>query len=184
MEDEKILDLYWSRDEQAIAMTDDAYGKKLHSLSYRILASCEDAQECVSDTYIKAWQTIPPQRPTWLYAYLAKICRFQSFGRLDWRNAQKRKAELVQLTAEMELCIPDRAAQDRLEYADLGEVLNRFLATLRREDRVIFLRRYWFADSVSEIAQRYAISESKVKTQLHRTRVKLRDYLHKEGIDV
>ncbi len=184
MEDGEILDLYWARDERAIAETDAAHGKKLHALSFRILASFEDAQECVSDTYMRAWQTIPPQKPTWFFAYLAKICRFQSFGRLDWLHAQKRKAELVQLTSEMELCIPDKTAQARLEYADLGQILNAFLATLRRDDRVIFLRRYWFADSVAEIADRYGMSESKVKTQLHRTRGKLREYLHKEGIEV
>lgn len=184
MEDQKILELYWQRDERAISETDAAHGKKLQTLSYRILSSHEDAQECVSDTYMKAWQTIPPQRPTYFFAYLAKICRFLSFGRLDWLNAAKRKAEMVQLTAEMELCIPDRAVQDRMESKHLGELLNSFLATLTRDNRVIFLRRYWYADSVAEIADRYGMSESKVKTQLHRTRCKLREFLQKEGIEV
>lgn len=184
MEDSQILDLYFQRDERAITETDTAYGRRLHDLSYRILASFEDAQECVSDTYMKAWQTIPPQRPTYFFAYLAKICRFLSFGRLDWLNAAKRKAELVQLTAEMELCIPDRAVQDRMESRQLGELLNSFLATLSRDNRVIFLRRYWYADSVAQIASRYGMSESKVKTQLHRTRCRLREYLQKEGIQV
>lgn len=184
MEDREILDLYWQRNEQAIAQTEAAHGRKLHSLSYRILASHEDAQECVSDTYMKAWQTIPPQRPTYFFAYLAKICRFLSFGRLDWLNAAKRKAELVQLTAEMELCIPDRSVQDRVEGEQLGVLLNDFLGTLSRDNRIIFLRRYWYTDSVSEIARRYGMTESKVKTQLHRTRCKLREYLEKEGIRV
>lgn len=184
MEDSQILELYWQRDEQAISETDAVHGRKLHTLSYRILANHEDAQECVSDTYMKAWQTIPPQRPTYFFAYLAKICRFLSFGRLDWLNAAKRKADIVQLTAEMELCIPDRNMESRVESQYLGELLNAFLDSLPQESRVIFLRRYWYTDSVREIARRYSISESKVKTQLHRTRLKLREYLQREGITV
>ena len=184
MEDSKILDLYWQRSEEAIAQTDAAHGKKLHNLSYRIVASYEDAQECVSDTYFQAWQTIPPQRPTYFFAYLAKICRFLSFGKLDWRNATKRKADIVQLTAEMGLCIPDNCMEAHMENAFLGQLLNSFLDTLSRDNRIIFVRRYWFTDSVREIAQRYGMTESKVKTQLHRTRCKLKAYLQKEGITV
>lgn len=184
MEDSKILDLYWKRDEEAIVQTELTYGQKLHGLSYRILANHEDAQECVSDTYLKAWQTIPPQRPTYFFAYLAKICRFLCFGRLDRMHAAKRRAELVQLTSEMEMCIPDHRQDMDLSEEALGELINQFLEGLNRESRVIFLRRYWYADSVKDIATACGISESKVKTQLHRTRLKLRTYLQKEGITV
>lgn len=181
MEDGEILDLYFRRDENAIAQTGEAYGHKLYTLSYRILLNREDAEESVSDTYMKAWESIPPTRPTYFYAYLAKICRFVSFGRLDWKNAAKRKAEVVELTAEMELCIPDLSRQRQLEAQELGQLLSDFLATLKPESRKIFMRRYWYTDSIEEIAQRYGISISKVKTRLFRTRNELRSFLEKEG---
>lgn len=184
MDDSAILDLYWARDEEAIRQTEKAYGKKLNRLAFGIVANLEDAQECVSDTYLKAWQTIPPQRPDHFFAYLAKICRFLAFGILDYRAAAKRKAELVALTQELALCIPDPTEEKEQLHRELGELLNRFLETLSKESRVIFLRRYWFADSVETIARRYGFSESKVKTRLHRTRHQLRQFLEKEGIKV
>ena len=184
MEDEKIIELYWSRSEDAIRETDNAHGEKLRALSWRILRSHEDAQECVSDTYLKAWDTIPPQRPNYFFAYLAKICRFFCFGRLDYLNAAKRSADVVQLTAEMELCIPDSGHSWQPEEEQLGQLLNQFLEQLPKKSRMIFLRRYWYADSVAEIARRYQMSQSSVKTQLHRTRNKLRSFLEQEGIAV
>ena len=182
MDDSKILDLYWVRDEEAIRQTEKAYGNKLGRLAFGILASLEDAQECVNDTYMKAWQTIPPQRPDHFFAYLAKICRFLAFGVLDYRGAAKRKAELISMTEELAQCLPDPAKERIQERRELGEALNRFMGTLTKESRVIFLRRYWFADSVEAIARRYGFSESKVKTRLHRTRQQLRKFLEKEGI--
>lgn len=184
MEDHEIIALYWDRNEQAIEETEKTYGGKLSALAYRIVSTREDAQECVNDTYLAAWNTIPPQRPAFFFAYLAKICRNFSLGRLDWLNAARRKAEVVTLTREMELCIPDRANERRLEGQELGAVLNRFLGTISRENRMIFLRRYWYADSIEEIAQRYRCSQSKVKTSLHRTRNKLSAFLAKEGVTV
>ena len=184
MEDSKIIDLYWARNENAIAETDAAYGGKLCNLAQRIVLNWEDAEESVSDTYMKAWDTIPPQRPNYFFAYLAKICRHFALGKLDWKNAAKRKAEVIALTKEMELCIPDESRDRELEGRELGRILNSFLADLTPENRCIFLRRYWYVDSVAEIAQRYGISESKVKTQLHRTRKKLSTFLEKEGITV
>lgn len=182
MEDQDIIRLYWQRDEQAITETENKYGAKLYSLSYRIVNTQEDAQECVSDTYLSAWNAIPPQWPQYFYAFLAKICRNLCLGRLDWLNAAKRKAEIVSLTREMEQCIPDRRYTYDADSQELGEVLNRFLGTISRENRMIFLRRYWFADSIAEIADRYGMSQSKVKTSLHRTRNKLSEFLKKEGI--
>ena len=181
MEDEQIIELYFRRDQDAIVQTELAHGAKLNTLAHRILMNHEDAQECVSDTYMKAWETIPPTRPAYLYAYLAKICRFLCFGRLDWNNAAKRKAEIVELSAEMELCIPDLSQQRQMEAQALGELINEFLGTLNEESRRIFLRRYWFADSIGEIAQRFGLSESKVKTRLFRARKELCGFLQKEG---
>ena len=184
MEDQDIVGLYWKRDEQAIRETENKYGGKLHSMAYRILNTLEDAQECVSDTYLSVWNTIPPQWPRYFYAFLAKICRNMCLGRLDWLNAAKRKAEIVSLTREMEQCIPDRRYGFDPDNEELGAVLNRFMGTISRENRMIFLRRYWFADSIAEIADRYGLTGSKVKTSLHRTRNKLSEYLKKEGISL
>lgn len=184
MEDSQIIDLYWARDEQAIQETDISYGRKLQTLAVRILQCNQDAEESVSDTYMKAWNTIPPQRPNYLFAYLAKICRHFALGKLDWNNAAKRKADIISLTDEMQLCIPDRSREADLEGEEIGRALNRFLEGLTQESRIIFLRRYWFADSIEEIAARYGITQSKVKTRLHRTRVKLHSFLESEGIYV
>ena len=182
MTDIQIIDLYWARNEQAIQETDLRYGKKLHSLADRIVQNFEDAQECVSDTYLKTWDTIPPTRPEYFFAYIAKICRNFALGVLDFKSAAKRKGEVVALTQEMEACIPDPQHERRLEGEELGEILNRFLESLSYDNRVIFLRRYWYLDTIAEIADRYGMSESKVKTSLHRTRTKLHGFLEKEGI--
>ena len=133
---------------------------------------------------MKAWETIPPKRPAYFYAYLAKICRFFALGKLDWKAAAKRKAEVVSLTDEMALCIPDQRKEAEVNAKEIGRVMNAFLENLSQESRVIFLRRYWFCDTIAEIAERYGISESKVKMRLHRTRIQLADYLNKEGIMV
>ena len=184
MDDAKIIALYFARNEDAIAETDAAYGRKLHTLAQNIVSCYEDAQESVNDTYFKAWESIPPTKPSHFYAYLAKICRYFAFGRLDWKNAAKRKAEVVSLTAEMEQCIPDESRERMLDARELGRILNSFLSQLSTESRVIFLRRYWYVETVAEIAQRLGITESKVKTQLHRTRKKLAAHLNMEGITV
>lgn len=184
MEDAKIIALFWKRDEQAVKETDNAYGGKLYRLSNRILNNCEDAQECVSDTYMETWKTIPPKRPVYFYAFLAAICRNLSLNRLDWRMAAKRNAEVVSLTQEMESCIPDTLHSVDADRMELRRVLGAFLESLPKESRLIFLRRYLYMETVAEIAARYGIRESKVKTQLHRTRKKLRDCLAKEGICV
>ena len=184
MEDVKIIDLYFVRNEEAITQTDAVYGRKLFRLAQRILHDEQDSEESVSDTYMKTWETIPPQRPTYFYAYLAKLCRYFALGKLDWKNAAKRKAEVVSLTDEMALCIPDKRKEAEVSAKEIGRAMNEFLENLSQESRVIFLRRYWFCDTIAEIAERYGISESKVKMRLMRTRNQLAEYLNKEGITV
>ena len=184
MEDTKIIELYFQRNEQAVKETDAAYGRKLFVLSHNILKNPEDAEESVSDTYMETWKAIPPKHPKYFYAFLASICRHLSFNKLDWNLAAKRNAEVVALTQEMELCIPDTRQEGEMDRRELRRVLESFLDSLTRENRLIFLRRYLYVDTVAEIAARYGISESKVKTQLHRTRNKLRAHLAKEGITV
>ena len=184
MEDSKIIDLFWARDEDAIRQTDTIYGRRLLSLANKILNNREDAEESVSDTYMKAWGIIPPQRPTHFYAFLASICRHLSFHKVDWKLAAKRNAQIVALTEEMEQCIPDARRDSKLEDREIGHMMDAFLESLPQETRLIFLRRYWHMDTIAEIAGRYAITESKVKMQLSRTRDKLRRFLKQEGIQV
>ena len=184
MEDAKIIELFWTRNEDAIAETDASYGRKLRTLATKILDNREDAEESVSDTYMKTWEIIPPQRPAYFYAFIASICRHLSFHKIDWKQAAKRNAEVVALTAEMEMCIPDTRRDREMEAKELGKVLNVFLESLPKETRLIFLRRYWHVDTIAEIAARYGITESKVKMQLSRTRAKLCTYLEQEGIQV
>jgi len=173
VEDAKIIELFFQRNEQAVKETDTAYGRKLYVLSNNILNNREDAQECVSDTYMETWKSIPPKRPKYFYAFLASICRNMSFNLLDWRLAAKRNAEVVALTQEMEMCIPDVRQDGEMDRRELRRVLETFLDSLSKESRLIFLRRYLYVDTIAEIAARYGISENKVKTQLHRTRAKL-----------
>ncbi len=182
VEDAKIIELFFARNEQAIQATDRFYGKKLYVLANRILSNREDSEEAVSDTYLETWKSIPPQKPTYFYGFLAAICRHLSLNKLDWKLAAKRNANVVTLTQEMERCIPDSKQEAQMEAREIRRVMESFLETLPYESRLFFLRRYLYMDTIPEIAQRYHIKESKVYTQLHRTRNKLRQYLEKEGI--
>ena len=184
MDDAKIIDLFWARSEEAIQETNKSYGRKLHALANKILSNREDAEESVNDTYMKTWEIIPPQRPKFYYAFLASICRHLSFHKVDWKLAAKRNAEVVTLTQEMEMCIPDTSRDWELEEKELGRIMNAFLESLPKDTRLIFLRRYWHVDTIAEIAARYGMTESKVKMQLSRTRAKLQTYLESEGIYV
>ena len=184
LEDSKILDLFFARNEQAIRHTDDTYGRRLFMLADNIVKNDQDAEESVSDTYLRAWETIPPHRPNHFFAYLAKICRHFALDKLDWKSAAKRKAEVVSLTDEMALCIPDAQRDRELEGRELGRILDAFLRTLTPENRMVFMRRYWYVDTIAEIAARFGISESAVQMRLNRTRAKLSAYLDKEGIRV
>lgn len=183
MEDKDIIELYWKRSQQAIAETSGKYGKQLQSLSWRILRNSEDAEECVSDTYHATWNTLPPQRPEFFFAYLAKLTRNFCFGRLDYHQAKKRSAIVVELSEEIENCIPaPDDYEQRMESEEIGKVISTFLYEQSAEMRKIFVRRYWYFDSVLDIAANMQLSESKVKSILFRMRNKLREYLEKEGI--
>ena len=184
MEDGKIIELFFARNEDAIRHTDDTYGRRLFTLADNIVRNDQDAEESVSDTYMKAWDTIPPKKPMHLFAYLAKICRNFALKKLDWKAAAKRNAEVVSLTQEMEVCIPDVSRDREMEARELGRILDAFLRTLSEENQMVFLRRYWYVDTVAEIAVRYGISESAVQMRLNRTKHKLAAYLAKEGIRV
>ena len=184
MDDRKIIELFFARNEDAIKHTDDTYGRRLFHLADNIVHNDQDAEESVSDTYMKAWDTIPPQRPEHFFAYIAKICRNFALKRIDWQKAKKRNAEVVTLTQEMENCIPDTYRDMEADERELGRILDAFLRTLTPENQMVFLRRYWYVDTIAEIAVRYGISESAVQMRLNRTRSKLAMYLAKEGIKV
>ena len=182
MEDREILILFQQRDQGAIPALEERYGGRLRALALRLLGSPEDAEECVSDTYLAAWNTIPPKEPTYLFAYLAAVCRNRALSALSRERAQKRRGEVVALTAELEQCVPDVRWEQEHDAREIGEALNHFLAGLGEEPRRFFLRRYWYTETVREIAENCGVSESKVKMSLHRTRKKLREFLQKEGL--
>ena len=184
MDDARIIELYFARDEAAIEQTRVSYGHKLRAVALRILADDMDAQECENDTYLKTWNSIPPNRPVHFLAYILKICRNAALGMLEHRNAAKRSAQIVELTDEMQACIPDRAAELAFEPQELGTLLSAFLRGESEDNRKIFVRRYLMAESVAEVAEALGVSESKVKSSLLRTRNKLRGYLEKEGVQI
>ena len=186
MDDDKIIALYLLRSEAAIRQTAEKYGCRLRALSYRIVSDGQTAEECENDTYLQAWSAIPPHEPRgYLFAFLARITRHLSLNRCRDRGRQRRSACICELSAELEQCIPaPDDARCRVEDIVLRDTLNAFLRGLDEEKRNIFVRRYWYCDSVAEISKRFAISESKVKTTLFRCRNRLREYLNKEGYTV
>ncbi|MCI8399135.1 MAG: RNA polymerase sigma factor [Oscillibacter sp.] len=185
MEDSQIIDLYWNRDQQAIEETADKYGGLLTRISQNILRSPRDAEECVNDTYLRAWGAIPPTRPSALRTWLGSIVRNLSLDRWKQRQAGKRGGGLEVLMEELEDCVPAvRGPEDALEDQALAQVLSAFLAALPREGRIMFLRRYWYGESLADIAAGLDCGEGKVKSALFRTRKALRAYLEKEGISL
>lgn len=185
MTDEMIVGLYFERNEKAIEETDRAYGRYFYRIAYGILSDEGDSKEIVNDTYMKAWNTIPPERPTLLKAFLARITRQLSINRLEHNNAQKRGGGQYFLALEeLKECVSDNDLTDAAESVALQEALNRFLRSLSPDARRVFIRRYWHIHSVSEIARELRMSESKVKSMLMRTREKLKKHLEKEGFNV
>lgn len=183
MEDFQIVDLYWARQERAISESDRKYGRMLRNLSYSCLSSREDAEECVNDTYLDAWGAMPTERPTYLGAFLSKITRRISIDRFRANHRQKRGG-LGNLTEELTDCIPDSSPTlaDEFENGRLRDALDRFLANLPAEKRVMFIKRYFFANPIAEIAESMGLGESNVKVTLHRVREQLKTILEKEEL--
>ncbi len=183
MEDKEILELFRKRSEEAIDETSRKYGAFLNRIAYGILRSREDAEECVNDTYMRAWNNIPPDQPQHLSAFLGRITRNLALNRLEQMSASKRGGGQKALELdELEECIPAECdVQRTVEEHELALLLNRFLKKLTKEKRIIFMKRYWYFCTVEEIASELGCSESKVKMSLHRTREKLKDFLLKNG---
>lgn len=186
MKDAEIVKLYWDRDEAAIAATAESYGNYCYSIAYHILQSPEDAQECVNDTYWKAWLSISPHRPNRLATYLGKITRNLSLDRLKRLNAQKRGSGQAELALrELEGCIPTAVDMERIvDEIVLTNAINQFLRQQPRTERNIFIGRYWHLYSIAELAEAYGMRQSKIASLLFRMRSKLKHYLEKEGISV
>lgn len=186
MEDCEIIDLYLLRDDDAVKRTAYKYGKRLRTLSYAIVTDRQTAEECENDTYIQAWNTIPPNEPrTYFYAYLARIVRHISLNCCRDRSRLKRNAYICELSAELQQCIPSPVdLESRMDDMILQEILNSFLGELDVEKRNIFIRRYWYLDSVAQISRSFHLSQSNVKTTLFRCRNQLREKLLKEGYNL
>ena len=186
MEDQAIVALFFAREERAITETDRKYGGYCRAVAYNILKNKDDTDECVNDTYMQAWNTIPPQRPEVLSVFLGTITRNLSLNRYRAARTQKRGGgQLPVALEELEFCMPDgQSVEGVLEAAEVGRLIDCFLRQLPERERCVFLRRYWYVDSLQEIARRCRISEGTVKSMLFRTRKKLRAYLEKVGICV
>ena len=184
MEDLEIVELYWNRNEDAIKETSKKYGNYCYSISYNILNNNEDAQECVNDTYLSAWNAIPPHHPNILSTFLGKITRRLSLNKWREKNAQKRGGgEIVLSFDELEECIgANDYAKEELEAEELARTINTFLSTLKEDERKVFVCRYFYFEPIDDIAVRFMFTPSKVKMMLKRTRDKLKDYLVKEGV--
>lgn len=183
MKDEEIVELYFSRSEDAISETALKYGNYCSYISQNILHSKEDAEECVNDAYFAAWKTIPPQKPQNLKTFLGKLTRNISLKKQEKYQAAKRGGGYVDtVLSELEECIASNSSiEDSIDYSALIECINSFLSSLPSLNRIVFVRRYWYVSPISEIAEQYNISESKVKSILFRLRKRLKEYLGKEG---
>ena len=184
MEDLQIIDLFFDRNEQAIQETDAKYGRLCFSVANKILESNEDSEECVNDTWLRAWNEIPPTRPNHLSAFLCKITRILSLKKLEFSNAMKRTPSIVVSFEELESVLPDERIAPATEAVELGSLISDFLRHEKADARNMFLRKYLFFDTVEEIAERFGMNENTVKSMLFRTRNRLREYLRKEGIEV
>ena len=179
MEDEKIIALYWDRDQTAIAETQQKYGRYCGSIAHNIVHDAQDAEECVNDTWMRAWNSMPRERPHLLAAFLGAITR-NCYRR---KHSEKRGGGVMpDIYEELHDCAGGEEPLTQIERKELAASINRFLEGLDRESRIIFMRRYWYMDGIGAIAGRLAVSESKVKSSLYRSRGKLRMHLEREGL--
>jgi RNA polymerase sigma-70 factor (ECF subfamily) len=186
MDDDMIINLYWERSESAIKETATKYGNYCTAIAMNILHNKEDSEECINDTYLNTWNTIPPQRPNNFMAFLGRIIRNLSFNKYKERRAKKRSGDEIEiLLSELENIIPSgNNVEKDYETGSIAAIIDSFLDSIDSETRIVFVRRYWYSDSVKDIVKRFGISESKVKSILLRTRNKLKKYLEKEEANI
>ena len=186
-DDNNIVDLFIARNEAAISCCSTKYGSNLRRVSMNVVNDEEIVKECENDTYLQAWNLIPPNEPrTYLFPFLAKIIRNISLDFCRKENAQKRKAIVEELSTELEMCIPDRKSdtEDFLENEALGKLISAYLWTLPEEQRKMFVRRYWYMDSIKDVSKMFCCTDGKVKSTLYRCREGLKHYLEKEGYHI
>lgn len=183
MDDERIVELFLDRNEDAIKLTTQKYGKQLRRIALVITADQQTAEECENDTYLKAWNSIPPNEPrSYLFQYLSRIVRNLAINRCVENTRLKRNAVIVELSQEIQQCIPSNDdVESSLDGKILAEIISKFLKGLSKEKRLVFMNRYYYLESIESIAKRFGLSKSKVKTMLFRIRNDLREYLIKEG---
>lgn len=181
MEDKQIVARLWKREMSVLQTVSEKYGRLLHRIALNILSLPQDAEETVNDTYLALWQGIPPAKPDPFLPYLCSVCRNLSVRRLRSRSAQKRGGGYDLCLEELARDLPGPSLEDAVDARELGRNIDRFLDTLRREDRVLFVRRYWLGDSLRAAAGSIGISENTASVRLHRIREKLKNYLIKEG---
>ena len=184
MDDLRIIEMYFERDEQAIKETATKYGKLCHSIAYNILNNHQDSEECVNDTYIGVWNAIPPTRPNNFMAFVCRIARNLSLKRLGTMTRQKRRPDTLVSLDELAEILPDESIADEFSDEDIGKAISDFLRNEKEDVRNVFIRKYYFFDSIGDIAKRYGFTESKVKNMLYHTRNKLKEYLIKEGVEI
>ena len=182
MEDSKLLLLLWNRAEGAIAALEKRYGGLLYRIAMNILQVHHDAEECVNDTYLALWNAIPPQRPDPLSGYACKTCRNIALNHLRKSSAQKRQGDYDLSLDELAGCIPGKCLEETVSARALGRAIDRFLEKQSKENRIIFLRRYWFGDSVQQIAKLLGLTPNATSVRLNRTRDKLKEYLKQEAL--
>ena len=182
MEDLQIISLYFKRDEAAISETSTKYGAFCHSIALNILSISADADECVNDTYLRAWNSIPPQKPDKLGAWLGKVVRNIAFDLWKKNHRKKRYAGMEQLLSELEDCIPSpTTVEHQIEEQELTEVINTWLTSLQQNDRILFMRRYWNGEAINTLARENGISPSNMAKRMYRLRRNLKSKLEKEG---
>ncbi|MBR6513957.1 MAG: RNA polymerase sigma factor [Clostridia bacterium] len=185
MDDKRIIELLWQRDESGLEAAKQKYGKLCFSVAYNILGDSLDSEEAVNDTYLGVWESIPPHRPDILSSFIMRITRNISLKIWRYKYAHKRQSNIAESIEELGDCIPNTEDVDSaIETKELAGHIDSFLRSLKEIDRVVFMRRYWFGDSITDIAKRMGASEGKIKMQLCRTRQKLKEYLDKEGVQI
>lgn len=182
MEDQRIVDLYWDRNEDAILHTQRKYDSLCRTIAQNILGNLQDAEECVNDAYLKVWNSIPPQRPQSLVAYLSRVVRNISLDRYRHNHAEKRSRGADVMLSELEECLSDDSVVSFSNDEGITDALNRFLKTLDQENRILFVRRYYYMDSNEVLSKTFAVNENTVRQRLFRMREKLKEFLEKEGI--
>ena len=184
MDEMHIVNLYFARDERAIKETQAKFGRLCHTIAYNVLHNHQDAEECVNDTYVGLWNAIPPANPHDLTAFVCRIARNISLKKLEHSNRKKRASVTLVSLDELAEILPDESIGDGTEAEEIGKHISNFLRGEKEDARNVFIRKYYFFDSIGDITKRYGFTESKVKNMLYHTRDKLKEYLIKEGVEI